>query len=65
MLYGIPIVPTLIKGYMPHGGSYWEDNGVVEPAREDYVYHIEFNHIYQYGQGILNDMGALHAGKYE
>ena len=48
---------------MPHGGSYWEENGVVEPTREDYVYHVEFNHIYQYGQGILNDMGAVHAGK--
>lgn len=48
---------------MPHGGSYWEENGVVEPTREDYVYHVEFNHIYQYGQGILNDMGAVHSGK--
>ena len=58
-----PFTPVNVKGYMPRGGSYWEDNGVVEPTREDYVYHVEFNHIYQYGQGILNDMGAVHAGK--
>ena len=23
-----------ITGYMNHGGSYWEDNGVVEPTRQ-------------------------------
>ena len=52
-----------ITGYMNHGGSYWEDNGVVEPTREDYVFHVEYNYIHGYGLGILNDMGGIYLRK--
>ena len=27
-----------ITGYMNHGGSYWEDNGVVEPTRQESIH---------------------------
>ena len=52
-----------ITGYMNHGGSYWEDSGVVEPTREDFVFHVEYNSIDGYGLGILNDMGAIYLRK--
>ena len=47
---------------MPHGDQYWEDNGVTEPTRDDYVFHIEFNYINDYGNGILNDFGGVYIG---
>ena len=56
--------PVSIQGRMPHGASYWEDNGVTDPTREDYVYHLEYNYIHDYGQGILSDFGAVHSGKF-
>ena len=43
---------------MPHGATYWEDNGITEPTRDDYIFHIEYNYISKFGMGILNDMGA-------
>ena len=45
-------------------GMPWEDNGVTDPSREDYVYHLEYNYIHDYGQGILSDFGAVHSGKF-
>ena len=27
-------MPVRIKGNMPHGSNYWQDNGVTEPTRE-------------------------------
>ena len=59
----VPYTPINIFGLMHHGASYWEDNGVTEPTRDDYVFHIEFNYFYQYGQGILNDFGAVYIGE--
>ena len=56
-------MPVRIKGVMPHGANYWQDNGVTEPTRDDYVYHVEFNHIYEYGEGILSDFGGIYMGK--
>ena len=52
-----------ITGYYNRGGNYWEDNGVIEPTRDDYVIHIEYNYIQNYGLGILNDMGAIYIRK--
>ena len=49
-----------ITGLMPHGASYWADNGVTVPTRDDYTFHIEYNYIAQFGMGILNDMGAVY-----
>ena len=59
-----PFSPVNIKSTTPHGKGYWEDNGVVDPQREDYVFHIEFNHIYNYGLQILSDMGSVHMGEF-
>ena len=58
----VPYTAINIKGLMHHGANYWEDNGVTEPTRDDYVFHIEYNHIYNYGLGILNDFGAVYLG---
>ena len=58
-------MPVRIKGIMPHGANYWQDNGVTEPTRDDYVYHVEFNHIHDYGEGILSDFGGIYMGKSE
>ena len=33
-----------------------------DPARDDYVYHIEFNDIHDYGKHILNDFGGVYMG---
>ena len=59
----VPYTPINIHGLMNHGPDYWEDNGVIEPTRDDYVFHIEFNHFYEYGLGIMNDFGAVYTGK--
>ena len=34
----------------------------IEPKREDYVFHIEFNDIHDYGNGILCDFGGVYMG---
>ena len=60
-----PWAPVQIRGFMHHGANYWEDNGVIEPTREDYVFHIELNYIHDNGLGILSDFGAVYTGKYE
>ena len=52
-----------MSGHNAHGASYWEDNGVVVPSREDYVYHIEYNHIHGYGNELLSDFGAVKPGR--
>ena len=52
-----------ITGFMPHGADYWDNNGVTDPTREDYIFHVEFNYISQFGMGILNDMGAVYLSK--
>ena len=57
----VPYTAINLKG--GHGASYWEDNGVTEPTREDYVFQIEYNYIHDYGLGILNDFGAIYMGK--
>jgi len=51
-----------IRGIMPHGDKYWSDNGVTEPTRDDYVFHIEYNYIHDYGNGILSDFGGVYIG---
>ena len=56
-------MPIRIKGLMPHGSQYWANSGVTEPTRDDYIYHVEFNHIYEYGEGILSDFGGIYMGK--
>ena len=35
---------------MPHGATYWEDNGVTDPTRDDYIFHIEYNYISKVGE---------------
>ena len=49
-------------GSPPHEKNYWEDNGVTEPTREDYLIHVEFNYVHDFGQGILSDYGAIKTG---
>ena len=51
-----------VWGLMPYGDKYWSNNGITIPTKDDYVFHIEFNHIYDYGKGILNDFGAVYVG---
>ena len=41
---------------------YWIDNGITEPTRDDYIFHIEFNHFHDYGLGVLSDYGAVYIG---
>ena len=53
-----------ITGLMPHGATYWDDNGITEPTRDDYIFHIEYNYISQFGMGILNDMGAVYISRF-
>ena len=60
----VPYNAIRIAGLMPHGGSYWDDNGVTEPTRDDYIFHVEFNYIHGYGLGMLNDMGAVYLSEY-
>ena len=57
----VPYTPIHVKG--GHSSSYWEENGVTEPSREDYVFQIEYNYLHDYGLGILNDFGAIYMGK--
>ena len=59
----VPYNGIRIYGLMPHGSTFWDDNGVVEPTNGDYVYHTEFNYIHDTGLGILNDMGAIYLSK--
>ena len=42
-----------ITGLMPHGATYWEDNGVTDPTRDDYIFHIEYNYISKVGKILL------------
>ena len=49
-------------GSIPHGKDYWEDSGVTEPTRSDYLIHVEYNYVHDYGQGILSDYGAIKTG---
>ena len=57
-----PYMGIGIRGIMPHGDQYWADNGVTDPTRDDYVFHIEFNYIHDYGKGILSDFGGVYIG---
>ena len=59
----IPYTAIRLSGFMHHGASYWDDNGVTEPTRDDYIFHIEYNYIYGYGLGILNDFSAIYTGE--
>ena len=43
-----PYMGLRIAGQTPHGSEYWA--GITEPSREDYIFHIEYNHIHHYGQ---------------
>ena len=48
------------------GSTFWSDQGITTPTRNDYVYHIEFNHVHNFGHGILSDYGAIKTGtKYD
>ena len=60
----VPYNAVRVAGLMPHGADYWEDINVNHPRREDYVFHVEFNYIHDYGLGMLNDMGAIYLSKY-
>ena len=55
-----PFALFRIRSHTPHGADYWDD--VVEPTRDDYVFHVEFNHFHEYGLGILSDFGAVYIG---
>ena len=44
------------------GSTYWSDQGITEPTRNDYIYRIEFNHVHDFGHGILSDYGAIKTG---
>jgi len=50
----------------PHGANVWEDKGfhtgVIEPTRDDYMIHVEFNHVHDFGEGLLSDFGAIKTG---
>ena len=37
----------------PHSSDYWEQNGITDPTRDDYIFHIEFNHVHDYGLGTI------------
>ena len=54
----VPNSAIAIRGLM-HGADYWEDNGVTDPTRDDYIFHVEYNKIYNYGLGILTDFGGV------
>lgn len=43
-----------------HSSDYWEENNVTNPTRDDYIFHIEFNHVHDYGLGILSDFGGIY-----
>ena len=45
-----------------HGANFWADNGITDPGRDDYLLHVEFNYIHDFGQGILSDYGAIKTG---
>jgi hypothetical protein len=47
---------------LPHGASYWTDSGVVEPTRDDFLIHIEYNHVHHFGQAMLSDFSAVKTG---
>jgi len=49
-----------IKGLAPLGKHYWADRNITTPTREDYNIHIEYNHVHDYGAGILNDFGGIY-----
>ena len=51
-----------VRGIYPYGDRYWIDNGITEPTRENYIFHIEFNHFHDYGLGVLSDYGAVYIG---
>ena len=61
VITNVPYTPIAIRGLL-HEASYWEDIGVTEPTRDDYVFHVEYNNIYNYGLGILSDFGAVYLG---
>ena len=44
------------------GDNYWIDQGITEPNRDDYVFHIEYNHLHHYGLGVTSDYGAIYIG---
>ena len=46
----------------PYGDKYWSDQGITDPKRDDYIFHIEYNHFHDYGLGILTDYGAVYIG---
>ena len=47
-------------GGKPESKSYWNET-VINPSRDDYIRHAEYNHVHHYG-GILSDYGGIYAG---
>ena len=47
-----------------HGKSFWSDKGVTHETatKDDYVFHVEYNHCHDYGLGILSDYGGIYMG---
>merc|ERR1719266_2018306 len=41
------------------GTDYWPQ-GLTNPSKDDYIFHVEFNHVHGYGLGIQNDFGGIY-----
>ena len=52
-----------IRGEL-HGKTFWSDKGVTHETatKDDYVFHVEYNHCHDYGLGILSDYGGIYMG---
>ena len=55
----LKVVVSRIAG-TSYGSDYWDHNNVTIPTRDDYVQHVEFNHVHHYGLDILSDFGGIY-----
>ena len=62
-LTNVPNHLLAIRGDL-HGKSFWSDKGVTHETatKDDYVFHVEYNHCHDYGLGILSDYGGIYMG---